>query len=105
MTARVALAMLLLGACVTQIPRPTESDVLRAASQRPATTLVELERGRTLYVARCGGCHQVYPPDRLTPATWPAQVDDMAERAKLGADDRDLVVLFLVTLSTRKDRP
>jgi hypothetical protein len=92
----------LLASCAAPIPRPTDADVLRAASQRPQTTLAELERGRTLYVSRCGNCHRPIAPERLAPTAWPGEVDKMAVRAKLGTDHRELILLFLVTLSSRR---
>jgi hypothetical protein len=95
------VAIVTLVACAAPLPRPTDTDVLRAANQRPQTTHVELERGRTLYVSRCGNCHRTYPPDRLVATAWPAQVDKMAKRATLGSDERDLISLYLVTLSSR----
>ena len=98
MTRACAIAVAL-AACATPIARPSTTDVARAARQRPQTTLAELEHGRSIYLARCGGCHRAYQPSHLTPAAWPAQVDEMAERAKLGFSDRELVVLFLVTMS------
>jgi mono/diheme cytochrome c family protein len=95
------VAIVTLVACAAPLPRPTDTDVLRAASQRPETTLADLERGRTLYVSRCGSCHQPYPPDRLVATAWPAQVDKMARRAQLGRDERDLISRYLVALSRR----
>lgn len=97
-----AFTITMLASCAAPIPRPTDADVLRAATQRPETTLAELERGRSLYMSRCSGCHRPYPPGWLVPAGWPAQVDEMAERAKLGTDHRELILLFLTTLSSRR---
>ena len=87
-------------ACAAPIPRPTTADALRASATRP-TTLAELERGREVYVRRCGNCHQPVQPSEYAPAAWPKHVDDMAERAKLATDDRELIVRFLVTLAAR----
>ena len=101
--AALAFTFVALAGCAAAIPRPTDADVSRAVSRRPQTTLAELERGRSLYLARCGSCHQPYQPGHLAPSAWPAQVDEMAERSKLGTADRELVLLFLVTLSSRDD--
>ena len=90
-----------LAGCATPVPRPTQADVLRAAGSRPRTTLAELEHGRARYVSRCSNCHRPYPPSQYRPDAWHAQVDAMAERAKLGAEDRASIVLYLVTLSER----
>jgi len=90
-----------LAACAPNIPRPTELDVDRAVGQRPGTTLAELDRGRTLYVGRCGGCHSLYAPTTYAPVVWREKVSEMRQKAKLGTDDEQLIVLYLSTLSMR----
>jgi hypothetical protein len=94
-----ALAITAIAACGAPLPRPTDADVLRAGSR---TTLAELERGRTLYRNHCGNCHRAYSPEILTPEKWPAQIDEMAGRAKLGTGARELIVLYVVTLAGRQ---
>lgn len=90
------LVLLALAACTKPVPRPTLADATRAQ-----VTLAALERGRELYVQRCGNCHQPYQPSEYKPADWPHHVDEMAERAKLGTDDHMLITQFLVTLAAR----
>jgi hypothetical protein len=97
---RAAMLVFVL-ACTKPIAHPTTADVTRAAATRPQTTIEELEHGRTLYVQRCGNCHEAYQPNAYASDAWPKQVDEMAERAKLAASDRELVVLFLVTMASR----
>lgn len=90
-----------LAACGPGLPRPTNADVARATVARPATTLADLDRGRSIYLSRCGGCHRLYAPSDRAPEAWPSAVDEMAERARLDADQRELVTLFLVTMAAR----
>jgi mono/diheme cytochrome c family protein len=94
-------ALLALAACTKPVPTPTTIDVTRANAAGAQVTLAALERGRALYVQRCGNCHQPYQPSDYPPAAWPRHVDEMAERAKLGTDDRMLITQFLVTLAGR----
>ena len=96
-----ALVLVVLAACTKPVPRPTTADVTRANAAGTQVTLAELERGREIYVKRCGNCHQPYQPSEYKPLDWPKHVDDMAERAKLGTDDRMLITRFLVTLAAR----
>jgi hypothetical protein len=91
-----ALLLLLFVACTKPVPKPTMADAARGS-----VSLEALERGRELYVSRCGNCHQPYQPSEYQPADWPHHVDEMAERAKLGTDDRMLITQFLVTLASR----
>lgn len=96
-----ALCLLALAACTKPVPKPTTADVTRAQAAGTEITLAQLERGRELYVQRCGNCHVAYQPSEYAPADWPKHVDEMAERAKLGTDDNLLITRFLVTLAGR----
>jgi len=90
-------------ACTTvQIPQATEIDVKRAALRRPRTTLADLERGRTLYLSRCTSCHRPIEPMGFRAQEWPGYVAEMQERARLGQDEAELVVLYLVTMAAQR---
>lgn len=71
----------------------------RASRERPETTLEELEKGRALYLSRCAACHQPIEPEKFSAAEWPAHVVEMKERARLKAEDVDLIQLYLVTMA------
>jgi cytochrome c5 len=86
-------------ACAAALRHPLPEDSVRVAARWPGTTLEDLERGRRLYVRRCSGCHNLFLPRAFPPERWPAQVDDMAQKARLGASERDDVVRFLVALA------
>jgi cytochrome c553 len=99
------LAVALLGTavlcCAPALVRPTESDGLRAAARWQGSGLAELEKGRAVYVARCGKCHELVLPEENAAEDWPRLVGRMSEKAKLAAEDRQLVERFLVTLAER----
>jgi len=99
---RVFLAALLglSTACAAALRHPTQRDATAVADRWPGTTVDDLERGRRLYVRRCSGCHTLVLPEAHSVAQWPWRVDRMAEKARLGGDERDAIVRFLVaTLS------
>jgi len=94
----IAFAVLLAG-CATAAPSPLPVDVGTAQAQWPGTTRADLERGRTVYLRRCGGCHLLHPPDEIAPETWPGVVGKMGPRAKLSPADGADLVRYLVVLS------
>ena len=99
---RALLAALLVAAASCGgggIPRPGDGDVARVRPRWPDTTRAQLEQGRELYVAHCGGCHPLHRPDEYDAARWSAVVDEMAARAKLDATQRDLVLRYLSAFS------
>jgi hypothetical protein len=96
--APIALGALLAG-CAGQLPPPTEADALRAATQFPGTTVGDLSRGRKLYVERCSACHALVRPEQKSPQEWPKLVQEMDERAKLGAQVSAEITRYLVVAS------
>ncbi len=84
-----------------QMPRPTELHAQSAQTRWPGVTVADLDRGRSLYVARCSSCHQPVPPTHIAPAEWPGHVQEMSERAHLDASEQRLVETYLVTMASK----
>jgi cytochrome c5 len=98
--AALAAAILTAAGCAAALRQATPEDALRLAPRFPGTTLADLQRGRTLYVRRCSGCHNVVLPRAFPPEKWPGLVDDMAQKARLGPGEREDVVRFLVAVAS-----
>jgi hypothetical protein len=98
---RIVVAALLLAVSCGggAVPHPTEAHLARARARWPDVTAASLERGRELYVARCSGCHPLHPPGTQPAARWATVLDQMAPRAKLSADERELVLRYLTATS------
>ena len=93
MKALLALALCagaLLGACGgSAIPEPSAADATRGAAHFPDVTLAELERGRTLYVSRCGGCHVLKRPMELPAEQWASEVSEMRSKNGVNLSDAE----------------
>lgn len=87
-------------ACAAALRHAAPADVALLAPRWPGTTVADLERGRTLYVLRCSGCHTLLLPATRRPQEWPRLVDEMAEKARLKPGERDDVVRFLVAVAS-----
>lgn len=85
--------------CAPGLPQAGPADARAAQVSYPGTTEGDLERGRTAYVRRCGGCHRLHRPQELPAARWPAIVAEMTERAKLPADEARDLARFLVVMA------
>lgn len=96
-----SLGAALCGCAGTPYPHPVQADVAVAQKQRAGVTFEDLEQGRSLYLSRCGACHQVVDPKSVAPSKWPHEVEEMRERAKLDARDVDQIVSYLVTIASR----
>jgi cytochrome c5 len=83
----------LLAACTPPPPLVTPAD-----ADRTHLAMADLQRGRDLLLAKCGGCHDVPLPSSQTPAQWGPRMDDMAQRAGLVGDERRLIQQYLLAM-------
>ena len=98
--AALAASLLAAGGCAAALRQATPEDAVRLAPRWPGTTLGDLQRGRSLYVRRCSGCHNVFLPRAFPSEKWPGLVDEMAVKARLGPGERDDMVRFLVAVAS-----
>jgi nitrate/TMAO reductase-like tetraheme cytochrome c subunit len=91
----LVLPLAIVASCATPLPIATASDAARAN-----VALAELEQGRSLLLGKCGSCHAPPPPASQKPSAWPRQVENMAERAKITAQQHHLIVQYLVAMAT-----
>lgn len=88
-----------LPACGVDVPRATPLDAQRAAQKHPGTTVADLDRGRSMYLSKCTSCHRPVAPRSIQSAHWPEHVGEMSERAHLTSEDRDAILLYLMTIA------
>jgi cytochrome c5 len=79
----------------------TQADADRAAAKFPGTNLADLEKGKTTYEANCGKCHKLHAPASRNEEAWRKIVPPMAKKSKLDAASEDLVLRYVVTMSTK----
>jgi len=94
--ARVALSAVFVGlvACTTPPPQVTALD-----AERANVGLAQLERGRTLLISKCSGCHATPMPGQVRASEWPKKLEEMAQRSGLTTDQHELIQLYLVVKS------
>lgn len=87
-------------ACASTLRVPTPADATWASAQWPGATVHRLDDGRSLYVRKCRGCHRLYDPVRVTTSErWPAEFEEMSERAHLDSAEAELIRQYLLTAS------
>ena len=59
------------------------------------------EPGRTLYAAKCGGCHRLRQPSKIDSAKWPSILDKMAVKAKLTPEQESRIDAYVRAVSTK----
>jgi len=90
-----AVVALALAACSAGAPPlVTASDASRTHVQ-----LAELERGRSLLIAKCSNCHMAPLPSQHTAMDWPKKLDEMSARSNLGPVERAYIERYLVAMA------
>jgi len=70
-------------------------------ASRAHVELAELQRGRSLLVSKCGGCHRTPLPTSYRGELWPEKLDEMSGRANLDVVQRRLIEAYVVTMAAR----
>ena len=55
----------------------------------------EVAAGRKVYVAKCAKCHRFYEPKKYSDADWELWMGKMSRKARLKADQEELVKRYL----------
>jgi mono/diheme cytochrome c family protein len=99
---RVAgLGLLALLAGCASVPHPNAEDAVRAATDRPGTTVQGLEAGRSRYVAKCSGCHFLRAPAKYSVTHWQSTMVKMGDRARLEPADQDAILAYVTSIASR----
>jgi mono/diheme cytochrome c family protein len=94
---------LLAVACSSALPTPTPGDAQIAKKRWPDATVGGLERGRSLYVDKCAGCHALKLPNELEPVHWVEEVQQMRAKngVQLSDDEAAAIAAYLFSVSSR----
>ncbi len=88
-----------MAACAGHVPYPSLSQRDFALRRWPDVSLESLTQGRSLYIARCSGCHTLKIPQAYPAAKWPKTLDKMAVRSKINDKEKELILRYVLTLA------
>jgi mono/diheme cytochrome c family protein len=77
MSRPVLCVALVMAACTAGLPHPTSAHLSVAQQSEPQVSLGDLERGRSLYLAKCGSCHALRDPKSVPAGQWQHEIDQM----------------------------
>jgi hypothetical protein len=72
------------------------ASVTWATGRWSGTTADSLAAGRRRFLAKCNGCHNYPDFGAIAEERWPTIVERMAHKANLGAEERELVLRFVL---------
>ena len=84
---------------------PGEEQVTAIQSKFPGATLAVLTEGHTIYTGTCIGCHGAKSIYRISEAKWPHIIDDMGEKAKLSATQKDALTKYIFAIKATQPAP
>lgn len=90
----VVLSLICIG-CSPTIFKPTLADVESGKSYYSNLTLEQLNQGYLLYSNKCGSCHSLYKPKKISKERWARALPDMKIEAKLSNEQYDLISRYL----------
>jgi len=94
----LTLGILLVASCSVPLLVPTENDASRAQIKWNDENLAALQHGHQLYINKCGKCHYLYRPNKLSDEQWQNKLDKMSLKAKLTIEEKELILRYLITM-------
>jgi len=88
------LSQVLVVACSSALYMPTSGDADRAG-----VSTDRLMIGRTLYINKCGSCHNLHLPEQYTQKQWLKAMPEMQKKAKITDEESKQITDFLLARS------
>ena len=84
----------------TKLITPSQADADRGSQKFQGYTLSQLDQGKAIYESHCNKCHRYKVPQSRDETKWDKVIPEMAKKAKLNSSEEDLVLKYVVTMST-----
>jgi hypothetical protein len=94
------LTILIFAGCAVHLMEPVDADAVRGGEKFPGITLDELQHGKFLYERHCEQCHRLKKPASRNEDGWNKIMPKMALKAKIDVPTKDLILKYLITMST-----
>lgn len=76
---------------------PGDKELAVAQKTWPNATLDELKEGNSIYRNQCTECHKNFEITKFSEKKWKHEIDDMAPKAKLTADQKEKLTRFILS--------
>ena len=84
---------------------PSEAQLKMALTRWPGATSDELVEGNKIYSNQCTQCHKNFPVEQFTEKKWLHEIDEMAPKAKLSAEEKTKLTKYLLSMRDTKVSP
>ncbi|OWY22484.1 cytochrome C [Sphingobacteriales bacterium UPWRP_1] len=90
-----AIAVFTIASCKTSYYVPTEQTMAQCTENGYKTSLEELNKGRDLYMGKCGKCHSLYKPKQFSAEQWKINLSKMQPKAKITDEEKWLIFTYV----------
>lgn len=84
---------------------PSSEQLKFAENRWPGTVSAELLEGNKIYTNQCTQCHKNFPVEKFTEKKWLHEIDEMAPKAKLSAEEKTKLTKYLLSMRDTKVSP
>ena len=72
------------------------SELYQPKNSTDKVSLVDLKKGRAVYVKNCASCHQLFLPKKFNNKEWSDNLNEMQVRSKITDSEKELIYQYLV---------
>ena len=101
----ISTAIIFLTCCTTPLLVPSEHDAERSHVTGNNISLADLQSGHQLYISKCGNCHYLYRPNKLSEEQWKKKIPEMAAKAKISSMEQGRILHYLVAMHDAYEYP
>lgn len=83
---------------------PGDAELRAIRASNSAATLETLQEGYTLYTGTCTKCHGVKSIYSRPVTAWPGIIDDMAQKSRLSAAEKDAVLSYVLSVKATQEK-
>lgn len=102
--------IIILAACgSTKLVIPSQADVDRASQKNNSITLASINEGKALFEQNCNRCHGYKNPNSRSEKRWAkiiprmvAKVNKKMKKEEIDANEQELILNYVVTMSSVK---
>ena len=88
-----------LTACASyKVLAPSQTDAERGSATYPGLTLSDLNEGKAIFESKCGKCHSLQRPFKVSVKDVEKIMPKMAKKAGIDDKKSDLVLRYLITM-------
>ena len=83
---------------------PGNEELTAIQSTHKDVTMKSLTEGYALYTSVCTDCHASKPIYPIPEANWPGIIDDMAEKARITAEQKDALTKYVMAIKATQPK-